>query len=584
MTTSIVDADSLLAIDVGTVTTRAGLFDVVDGSYRFMAIGTAPTTLDAPYKDISEGVRMAIDQLQLLTGRAFIGIDEDLIVPSTPEGTGVDSVVATLSAGEPFKVVVVGLLEDISLQSARNLAATIYARVVDAISMNDRRKIEAKIDAILRSRPDLILVAGGTEDGASKSVLTLLEAVGLACYLLPEDQRPRVLFAGNPGVAADVEESLTDFALVQIAPNIRPSLETEQLSPAQGKLREIFRDIRSASILGVDELNKWVSGRLMPSTMGFSRVIRFLSQVYDSNKGVLGVDLGASSTTVAAAFAGDLKHQVYTQLGLGTILPNLLNYTSPSNIARWLSVDVSESDIQGYIYHKAVYPSSLPVTSEELGIEQAIAREILRTAIKGTRKRFPANAAQSRPDLLPWFEPIIASGNVLTNASSWGQSMLMLLDALEPTGISTIVLDQYNIFSALGAAAEINPTLTVQVFESGALTNLGTVIAPVGRARSGTEILRVRVTYESGQEKKFEVTQGSLKRIPLPAGQGANLHLQPLHRYDVGMGGAGRGGGLDVRGGELGIIIDARGRPLGLPSDPAKRRDLILKWSRALER
>ncbi|MEJ2013259.1 MAG: hypothetical protein P8X64_13670 [Anaerolineales bacterium] len=33
------DADTLLAIDVGTVNTRASLFDVVDGRYRLIATG-----------------------------------------------------------------------------------------------------------------------------------------------------------------------------------------------------------------------------------------------------------------------------------------------------------------------------------------------------------------------------------------------------------------------------------------------------------------------------------------------------------------------------------------------------------------
>jgi hypothetical protein len=64
----------------------------------------------------------------------------------------------------------------------------------------------------------------------------------------------------------------------------------------------------------------------------------------------------------------------------------------------------------------------------------------------------------------------------------------------------------------------------------------------------------------------------------LPNGQRAELQLQPLHKYDVGMGGLGRGGSLRVVGGALGVIIDARGRPLPLPTDPARRREIIGKW------
>jgi hypothetical protein len=168
MTTSLIDADSLLAIDVGATTTRVALFDVVEGRYRFVATGTAPTTVDAPFNDISEGVRMALDHLQSITGRTLVGPDELLIVPTSGDGSGVDTISATLSVGTPLRIVAVGLLEDVSLESARNLATTTYARVVENISLNDRRKPEARIDAILRLRPDLILAAGGTQNGASQ--------------------------------------------------------------------------------------------------------------------------------------------------------------------------------------------------------------------------------------------------------------------------------------------------------------------------------------------------------------------------------------------------------------------------------
>jgi hypothetical protein len=44
----VVDFDSLLAVDVGTITTHAVLFDVVEGHHRFVASGEAYTTAAAP--------------------------------------------------------------------------------------------------------------------------------------------------------------------------------------------------------------------------------------------------------------------------------------------------------------------------------------------------------------------------------------------------------------------------------------------------------------------------------------------------------------------------------------------------------
>ncbi len=68
------------------------------------------------------------------------------------------------------------------------------------------------------------------------------------------------------------------------------------------------------------------------------------------------------------------------------------------------------------------------------------------------------------------------------------------------------------------------------------------------------------------------------RAIRLPVGQAGTLHLTPLHRFDVGMGGLGRGGTVKVIGGVLGVLIDARGRPLRLPAEPSGRRELLNKW------
>jgi hypothetical protein len=578
MTTSLVDADSLLAFDIGSVTTRVVLFDVVEGRYRFIAVGKAPTTDGAPYNDIAEGVRFAIDQLQTITGRTFIGVDGRLIIPSQADGAGIDTCVATLSAGPPVKVVVIGLLEDISAQSAKNLAQTTYAQVADVISLNDRRKTADHLDALLRIRPSLVIVAGGTENGASRSVIQLLESVGLASYLLPNDQRPELLFVGNSDLIKDVKSAVGSIVPLHIAPNVRPTLEIEQLTPAQPILSRVYRQVRSRQIRGVQEVDLWAGGRTLPTAAAFGRTIRFISKEYaQTNKGVLGVDVGASATTIASAFLGDLILSVYTKLGLGASLPGLLEFSTLEDISRWLSVDVSQDYLRDYIYNKALYPASLPVTQEELAVEQALAIQAMYLAISDASQKFPPEIPHSAPGLLPWFEPIVASGNVLTKPTR-GQSLLMVLNALQPVGVTTVALDRNNLASALGAAADINPLLTVQSLDAGNFHNLCTVISPFGSAPHGTPVLRVRVTYADGSQTSTEVKFGTLETIQLPVGQSAGLHLQPLHRFDVGMGGPGRSGSVKVIGGSLGVVIDARGRPLRLPTDPARRSDMHKRW------
>lgn len=576
--TSLVDADSLLVIDVGAVSTRASLFDVAAGRYRFVSQGVAPSTAGAPYRNIGEGVRLAIDQLQKFTGRVLVGPDEQLLIPTGTDGSGVDSFAATFSAGEPLKIVAVGLLEDVSLESARRLAAAAYGKVVQVFSLNDRRRTETRLNLLLRLRPHLIVMAGGTDQGASQSVMKLLEPIGLACYLLPQDLRPDVIFAGNQALREEIADSLEGVVQAHFTPNIRPELEVEQLDAAQVEMGKIVTRVRSRQLAGVEELNRWANGHLIPSSAAFGRIVRFLSKVHPGKKGVLGVDLGASATTVASAFNGELNIGVYPQLGLGTGVDGCLEMVQPKDVLGWLPFELSESQLREYILNKSLAPASLPATAEDLAIEQALARELLRAALRQAARSFPSGISGGQGGLLPWFDPVLATGAALVRAPSLAHSALLLLDGVQPTGVSTLVLDQNQIAPSLGAAALQNPILVAQVMDSNAFLNLGAVITPVCNVRPGTIILRIKMTRDDGEESQYEIKQGALEALPLPAGKAAKLQLQPLHRADVGMGAPGRGGSLRVTGGALGVIIDARGRPFQMPAEREKRQELTKKW------
>jgi hypothetical protein len=424
----------------------------------------------------------------------------------------------------------------------------------------------------------MIIAAGGVENGASQSVIKLLEAIGLAGYLQPGGQRPEVLFAGNQTTQPEIRSTFENAMNLHFAPNIRPSLDKEQLGAARAELSRNYAQVCSQRIPGVTELNTWAGGGLVPGATAFGRVVRFLSKELTTQKGVLGVNLGASAAVIAAAFNGDLTLGVFPQFGLGASLVDMLDQTPPQEIMRWLTIELSEADLRNYVLNKVTYPGSLPVSVEEMAIEHAIARQAIYSATRLAMKSSTGQAASPGNGLLPWFEAIVSTGSVLAQSSTLAQAALMILDGVQPCGVTTLVLDQNQIATALGAASAVNPVLAVQVLESNAFLHLGTVIAPVGQARAGSPILRLKMTYESGHEASLEVKSGTLEVVPLPAGQTARLQLQPLHRFDVGMGAPGRGGTLRVSGGALGLIIDGRGRPLLFSEDLNRRRDLYRKW------
>lgn len=572
------ETETLLAVDVGSVNTRACLFDVVDGRYRLVATGRAGSTADAPLFDVSEGVRVALEQIQAVTGRRLVDEAESLIMPSTGAGSGVDAFVATASAGPRARTLLVGLMPGVSLESARRLAASTYLEITGELGALDGRREEERLDAIVRARPELVLLVGGTDGGASHSIERMASILDLGLTLLPGTEKPRVLYAGNQRMAATVSERMGNAAEVTIAPNVRPSLEEEDVASVRQRLSEVVQLVRSSRISGLEELRGWSGGHLLNTADGFGRVVRYLSHVYDSGKGVLGVDLGASQTTIAAGFGGDLRLHVRTDLGLGSSVTGVLRHGSAADIGRWLPVQMSEPRIRDYVFNKAIHPGTLPTQMEELHLEYAIAREVLRMTLASARADWPAGWDLRAGETLPPMEPIVISGGALSRAPRPGYAALAVLDALQPVGVASLILDPHSLTPALGAAAGVLPLATVQALDSGSFVSLGTIVAPVGHGRPGRPVLRLRLEREGGETTEGVIRYGQLNVLPLRQGEFAKLTLRPERGFDVGLGGPGRAGAVRVSGGAVGVILDARGRPLDLTRDGGRWRDLVQKW------
>lgn len=574
MATSLVDAESVLTVDLGSVNTRIALFDVVDGRYSYIAGATTPTSVNAPVRDIGEGVRSGLERLQEITGRNFLDHEHKPIIPSAPDGSGADSLVVTFSCGPELRVAIAGLLPEVSLASAQNLVSTMVGRVVESIGLNDRRRTEAQVDAIIQARPDLVILAGGADQGASRSVARMVELMMLVCRVTPPQQRPEIVYAGNQVLAKKVTEGLSRWTRVTAAPNIRPSIDNEDLGPAQEVMNQTVAALRMQQIGGLEALGAVSSVPATPTAAAFGRLMRFLSLIYDPNRGVLGVDLGAEHTIAAAAVAGDLTLQV-TPAGLGKTLPRLLDSISPEEVSRWLPMLVTPDAVRDYFYQKSLYPGLLPASAESLAIEQAAARLLMRQSLAELTARGSFSAAG--------FEPILASGAVLAQAATPGQALLMLLDGLQPSGVTTFILDRHGLIPGLGAVAQNNAALPVQVLESGAFLNLGTVISPISPARYGSLILKIRMQTESGSETRYEVRQGMLNVLPVQPGQVVTVQLEPLRGTLIDLRGRKGAQGFKITGGLCGLVIDARGRPLILPKDDARRRDQIKKWAQAFQ-
>jgi hypothetical protein len=425
-----------------------------------------------------------------------------------------------------------------------------------------------------------VCIVGGTDGGAEASVLELVDSAVLAASLLGEGQRPRILFAGNANLRPQVAELVGAEAELKVSDNVRPNVDVESIAPAQAELETMYQAIKIAQLPGFNEMRRWSTLPVLPTSRAIAHVIEYLSlDTRKSVSGVLGVDVGGASTTIAVARAGQVHLHVRSDLGTALSVRNVLEARGVDAIMRWLPFEASPGEIEAVVAEKELHPASVPQESRELMIEQAFAREALRAALASARTGWSADLSSPYPSLMPYLEPIIGSGSILGRAPRSGQAALMLLDALEPIGVTTLVLDAVGLMPALGACALAQPLATVQALSAGGLVTLGTVVTPVGRARMGETVLGLRIKYQNGGDLEVEVTAGSLEVLPLPPGQKAKLELRPRRNIDVGRGGPGRGGkSIEVLGGSVGLVIDARGRPLVLPSDDSKRRERVQQW------
>jgi hypothetical protein len=127
----------------------------------------------------------------------------------------------------------------------------------------------------------------------------------------------------------------------------------------------------------------------------------------------------------------------------------------------------------------------------------------------------------------------------------------------------------------------VHPQASLDVFERDCLIQLGTCVAAAGTGKAGRPCFRFAL--RSGPRSEAgEMACGELRLVPLAAGETATLTVDPERGFDCGAG-PGHRVEREVRGGTVGLILDARGRPLGLPDAGEGSRAQVRRWVEALD-
>jgi len=156
--------NSILATDCGSTTTKAILIEKVGEEYRLIVRGESPTTVEAPFEDVTKGVLNAVREVEELSGRKILE-GEVIMTPRNQKGEGVDIYISTSSAGGGLQMMVGGVVKTMTGESAARAALGAGAIVMDVLASNDGRLPHERIARIRHLRPDMILLSGGIDGG-----------------------------------------------------------------------------------------------------------------------------------------------------------------------------------------------------------------------------------------------------------------------------------------------------------------------------------------------------------------------------------------------------------------------------------
>ncbi|KQC10052.1 MAG: methylaspartate mutase [Candidatus Cloacimonas sp. SDB] len=604
----------IIATDCGSTTTKSILIEYIDGEYRQTVRGEAPTTVEKPLNDVTRGVLNAVTELEELARLKYndpsIKFTKADTINITDNDEGVNAYVSTSSAGGGLQMMVTGVVARMTGESAERAALGAGAIVMDLIASNDKRPNYEKIERIRQLRPDMILMAGGVDGGTTKHVVEMAELVGAA------DPKPRlgssyklpVIYAGNNKARDAIKETLEEKTDLIITDNLRPTLEVENLGPARDKIHDLFMEHVMAQAPGYNKLMDWTKGPkdgklinipIMPTPAAVGNIMQAIAKRY--NIEVLGVDIGGATTDVFSVFTENhiFNRTVSANLGMSYSISNVLATAGLKEILRWVPFNIDESSLRNMIKNKMIRPTTIPQQLEELVLEQAIAKEALKYAfiqhkefavgLKGGQRKREISEAFSQSvsgetivDMMS-LDLLVGSGGVLSHAPRRNQSVMMMIDAFLPEGITRLAVDSIFMMPQLGVLAEISEKAATEVFEKDCLIYLGTCVAPVGKIKPTKTALSAKIELPNGEIFEEDIKFGEIRLIPLGVEETAEATLKPGKGLDLGEG-KNQTINTTLHGGVVGIVLDTRGRqPFNLPLDLNERVPLLKKWMSELK-
>lgn len=421
-----------LAVDFGSTFTKAALVDTGDG--RLVATASTPTTIGT---DVLDGYRTVLGEL-------------------AGHGTP-DEVVACSSAGGGLRLAVVGYERDVTAEAGHRVGLSAGARVEHVAA---GRLDGAGVAALRASRPDIVLLVGGTDGGNADVLLHNATRLARARVTAP------VVVAGNADAADEVAAVLASTGRTfTVADNVLPRIGVIAPDAARAAIRAAFLH----HVIGGKGLSRGPEfGRLVRAATP-DAVLNGVEVLADAVGGdVLVVDIGGATTDVYSVItpqgedAGLAKDVVAPLWHARTVEADLgMRWNAEGVVAAAAREHLPLPEgLEAYAARLAADPGHLPVDDRERGLDVALARTAAVVAVR-RHARPPAPGSSPRP--LADVAVVAGSGGVLRHAPEVDRDAVLAAVATDHAGGwkvprgARVVTDTAYLLAAVGLLREEHP-------------------------------------------------------------------------------------------------------------------------------
>lgn len=457
----------LLVYDVGSTYTKVSAFIRQGQALVFAGRSQAPTTVE----NIEIGLLNARKNLTQQMGCPDIDPVRTL---------------ATSSAAGGLRMVAMGYMPRVTAKAAKEVAMSAGARVLEVIS--HETPLDFRMQVLQEIRPDIILLAGGTDGGDTES---LLENTGV---IIKSQTRGVVIIAGNMEVQPKVEKDFQAAGIRTIrVPNVMPTIHELKVKPARAAIhREFIKQITRAKGLG--KLLEVVSNaRVMPTPGAVllgTELLAMGTPEQDGLGSLMVIDIGGATTDVHSVLP-DLADLTIEEKGLVVLNEKQVSYrTVEGNLGLRVSAtgiietsgagrvlakaDRQGEDLAGEIQAYANYlenrPEHISLTEKEKLFDEAMTIAAIEIAVK----RHAGYLAQSFDPVLGIVpgtpigrdlrkvQTVIAVGGIFAHAAPEKADEILHKAFAEP-GISLLpenpkfIIDKNYLLYAVGVLAQECP-------------------------------------------------------------------------------------------------------------------------------